>query len=171
VNSNIVPTGTRHLGLNSDNNRWESINVNTANVVGIVNCKILSSNGLDIGLNITPKTDNVSTLGTSDFKWNTVYATTFSGNATSADKLNTNKGSASKPVYFSGGKPVECTGIDNTLIPAASTSTLGGIKVGYGLSIKSGRLDSTIKKINYDTTNGITLSCAEKMVIYTASTT
>ncbi len=37
------------------------------------------------------------------------------GAATSANKLNTNAGSSSKPVYFSGGVPVECTSISASI--------------------------------------------------------
>lgn len=39
----------------------------------------------------------------------TTFSGSLSGNATSADKLNTNAGSKTKPVYFSNGVPVETT--------------------------------------------------------------
>jgi hypothetical protein len=39
------------------------------------------------GLNAIPGADNVSTLGTSSFKWSNVYATTFTGTATQANSL------------------------------------------------------------------------------------
>lgn len=61
---------------------------------------------------VYPGTDEV-TLGTSDNKWVSVYANTFfgdlSGNALTANKLNSNDGSESVPVYFSNGVPVACT--------------------------------------------------------------
>ena len=41
------------------------------------------------------------------------------GNATSADKLNTDKGSASNPVYFLNGIPVACTG---TTVPTGGST-------------------------------------------------
>jgi len=37
---------------------------------------------------IIPWTNNTYTLGNSSYKWSTVYATTFSGNATSANYIN-----------------------------------------------------------------------------------
>jgi hypothetical protein len=39
------------------------------------------------GLNAIPGEDNISTLGTSSFKWSNVYATTFTGIATQSDTL------------------------------------------------------------------------------------
>jgi hypothetical protein len=39
------------------------------------------------GLNAIPGEDNISTLGTSSFKWANVYATTFTGTATQSDTL------------------------------------------------------------------------------------
>ena len=44
------------------------------------------------------------------------------GAATSANKLNTNAGSSSKPVYFSNGVPVECTSIVNVGILSKSVT-------------------------------------------------
>ena len=41
------------------------------------------------------------------------------GNATSADKLNTDNGSASNPVYFKNGVPVACTG---TTVPTGGSA-------------------------------------------------
>ena len=61
-----------------------------------------------------------------------VYATTFhgalAGNATSATSLQTSAGSATMPVYFSDGKPVECSETLSLTAAAASaltTSTAG----------------------------------------------
>ena len=47
-----------------------------------------------------------------------------SGNATSANKLNTNAGSATRPVYFSGGIPVQCNDtLANSISGNAATAT------------------------------------------------
>lgn len=46
------------------------------------------SGNTSVGGYIAPDTDNTYTSGTADYKWSTVYATTFNGNATSADKVN-----------------------------------------------------------------------------------
>ena len=60
--------------------------------------EITSTTLFNSGITITPSTK-------------TITATTFSGNAltaTTASKLGTNAGSSTIPVYFSGGKPVQC---------------------------------------------------------------
>lgn len=75
--------------------------------------------------------------------------------ATSAVKLDTAMaGSATKPVYFSGGKPVACTYELKKTVPAdavftdhtygaATASVLGLVKIGSNLTIASGLLSLT----------------------------
>lgn len=77
------------------------------------------------------------------------------GSATSAVKLDTAMaGSATKPVYFSGGKPVACTYELKKTVPAdavftdhtygaATASVLGLVKIGSNLTIASGLLSLT----------------------------
>lgn len=77
------------------------------------------------------------------------------GSATSAVKLDTaTAGSATKPVYFSGGKPVACTYELKKTVPAdavftdhtygaATASALGLVKIGSNLTIASGLLSLT----------------------------
>lgn len=77
------------------------------------------------------------------------------GSATSAVKLDTAMaGSATKPVYFSGGKPVACTYELKKTVPAdavftdhtygaATASVLGLVKIGSNLTIVSGLLSLT----------------------------
>lgn len=77
------------------------------------------------------------------------------GSATSAVKLDTaTAGSATKPVYFSGGKPVACTYELEKTVPAdavftdhtygaATASALGLVKIGSNLTIASGLLSLT----------------------------
>lgn len=77
------------------------------------------------------------------------------GSATSAVKLDTaTAGSATKPVYFSGGKPVACTYELKKTVPedavftdhtygAATASALGLVKIGTNLTIASGLLSLT----------------------------
>ena len=77
------------------------------------------------------------------------------GSATSAVKLDTaTAGSATKPVYFSGGKPVACTYELKKTVPAdavftdhtygaATASALGLVKIGLNLTIASGLLSLT----------------------------
>ena len=79
------------------------------------------------------------------------------GSATSAVKLDTaTAGSATQPVYFTGGKPAACTytlgasvpsdaKFTDTVytLPAATSSTLGGVKVGSNISLSSGTISLT----------------------------
>lgn len=77
------------------------------------------------------------------------------GSATSAVKLDTaTAGSATKPVYFSGGNPVACTYELKKTVPAdavftdhtydaATASALGLVKIGSNLTIVSGLLSLT----------------------------
>lgn len=77
------------------------------------------------------------------------------GSANSAVKLDTaTAGSATKPVYFSGGKPVACTYELKKTVPAdavftdhtygaATASVLGLVKIGSNLTIASGLLSLT----------------------------
>lgn len=52
-----------------------------------------------------------------------VSANQFEGSATSAGKLNTNAGSATQPVYFSGGVPVKTTHTLGASVPADAKFT------------------------------------------------
>lgn len=76
--------------------------------------------------------------------------------AASANKLNTNAGSATHPVYFSNGIPVATTytleasvpsGAKFTdtvyTLPPATASVLGGVKVGSNISVTSGTISLT----------------------------
>lgn len=54
------------------------------------------------------------------------------GNATSADKLNTDKGSTSNPVYFLNGVPVACTG---TTVPTGGSTGQALIKDSNGNAV------------------------------------
>ena len=77
------------------------------------------------------------------------------GSANSAVKLDTaTAGSATKPVYFSGGKPVACTYELKKTVPAdavftdhtygaATASAFGLVKIGSNLTIASGLLSLT----------------------------
>lgn len=53
----------------------------------------------------------------------TKFIGSLSGNASSATKLTTNAGSATNPIYFSGGKPVACTYSLNKTVPADAKFT------------------------------------------------
>ena len=93
------------------------------------NTKITSLSLLDgiIG-DLNPKVTTTYNLGTSSLKWSNVYATTFngtlSGNAATATALTSNAGSSTVPIYFSGGKPVQCsTTLGVSITGNAATAT------------------------------------------------
>ena len=53
----------------------------------------------------------------------TLWAGNFTGNSSSATKLTTDAGSATNPIYFSGGKPVACTYSLNKTVPSNAVFT------------------------------------------------
>ena len=57
---------------------------------------------------INPLVNNSLNLGSASLKWANIYATTFNGTATTANKLSVDAGSSTQPVYFSNGVPVAC---------------------------------------------------------------
>ena len=58
---------------------------------------------------IIPTVNSTYSLGSTDYKWNNIYANNFNGNADSATKLTSNAGTSTNPIYFTGGKPEACT--------------------------------------------------------------
>jgi hypothetical protein len=65
---------------------------------------------INIDGNITPNSNDKYNLGSNNKKWKNIYATTFNGNASTADKLNLtqNPGNPTTPVYFDNGLPTVC---------------------------------------------------------------
>lgn len=69
---------------------------------------------------------------------------TIYGNATSANKLNTNAGSASQPVYFSNGIPVAITGsLSNNAASATKLLNARNFKIGNTSKSFNGTADVT----------------------------
>ena len=63
------------------------------------------------------------------------FSGSLSGNASSATKLGTDAGSATNPVYFSGGKPVACTYSLSKSVPSDAKFTDTTYSAGSGLSL------------------------------------
>ena len=79
---------------------------------------------------------------------------TTAGTADVAIKLNTNAGSATQPIYFSGGKPVAITGaIANDTTGNAATTTK--LQTARGISITGG---ASAKAVSFDGTKDISLN-------------
>lgn len=123
-----------------------------------------------------------------------VTATNFIGNASSASKLGTaTVGSATKPMYLNGGTPTACTytlaqnvtsaskltdttysastGLslskDNKFsINAATSSTIGGVKIGSGITVDTGGTIS-LTKTNVTNALGYTPPTADTNTHYT----
>ena len=97
--------------------------------------------------NILPASNNAYSIGTSSNKWNNIYATTFTGNlsgtASAASKLSTSAGSATQPVYFSGGKPVACTYTLGKSVPSDAKFT--DTTYGVATATANGLMSSTDK--------------------------
>lgn len=73
---------------------------------------------------------------------------TIYGNATSANKLNTNAGSTSQPIYFSNGVPVAITGtlgnnISGNAASATKLQTARNFKIGSTSKSFNGTADVT----------------------------
>ena len=124
----------------------------------------------------------------------TNFIGTLQGNANSASKLGTaTVGSATKPMYISGGTPTECTytlaqnvtstskltdttysastGLslskDNKFsINAATSSTIGGVKIGSGITVDTGGTIS-LTKTNVTNALGYTPPTADTNTTYT----
>lgn len=93
--------------------------------------------------------------GKSDTNHTHLYAGSSSvgGVATSAEKLNSNAGSATQPIYFSNGVPVNTKYELNATVPSgakftdtvytlpnATSAVLGGVKVGTNVSVDDGTI-------------------------------
>lgn len=124
----------------------------------------------------------------------TKFIGTLQGNASSASKLGTaTVGSATKPMYLNGGTPTECTytlaqnvtsaskltdttysastGLslskDNKFsINAATSSTIGGVKIGSGITVDTGGTIS-LTKANVTNALGYTPPTADTNTTYT----
>lgn len=72
----------------------------------------------------------------------------WSGTAASANKINTNKGSATKPVYFQNGVPAECSSVDLNATSATKASKLSNTSA----------IGSATKPV-YFTANGVPAEC------------
>ena len=174
---------------------------NTTNYPGMAINKIYAFGGA--GWNIPSNMAANGHLYSYDYNQNATFpanitATNFigtlQGNANSASKLGTaTVGSATKPMYISGGTPTECTytlaqnvtstskltdttysastGLslskDNKFsINAATSSTIGGVKIGSGITVDTGGTIS-LTKTNVTNALGYTPPTADTNTTYT----
>lgn len=121
----MVPASNNAYNIGSASNYWATGYINTLYVAG---------NAYANGSNRIPTTGN--TTGTIGSATVPVYSdngvlktiTSYSGNAataTTASKLSRNAGSATKPIYFSGGVPVQCNDtLEVSISGNAATATV-----------------------------------------------
>ena len=98
---------------------------------------------------------NLSIATTTNHTHSYAGSSSVGGAATSANKLNTDKGSSTNPVYFSGGVPVACTYSLNATVPSGAkfTDTTYGANNGVGLSGTT-FYNTGVRSIATGTTNG-----------------
>ena len=72
---------------------------------------------------------------TNGCKSNYGFTGDLAGNASSATKLGTDAGSATNPIYFSGGKPAACTYSLNATVPSGAKFTDTTYSAGTGISL------------------------------------
>ena len=131
-----------------------------------------ASNSVTEGFTPSTVTDSLYTTTTLSFQpsTGTVRATKFKGalignadTATSAATLQTNAGSATQPVYFSGGKPIQCSG---TLAYSISGNAATATRLQTARSINGTNFDGTgnITTTNWGTSRTLTIGGTSKSV-------
>ena len=151
---------------------------NSANAVKIENKSDSSTTGYLVGVSTTGEPYQ-SLYATSKISFNTstglftatTFSGAFSGNATSATSLQTSAGSATMPIYFSGGKPVQCSGtlgLNATSASKLTTSSAGSatmpVYFSNGIPVAITSLDfpdSTRHGSVYVDKSGISISTSE----------
>ena len=151
---------------------------NSANAVKIENKSDSSTTGYLVGVSTTGEPYQ-SLYATSKISFNTstglftatTFSGAFSGNATSATSLQTSAGSATMPVFFSGGKPVQCSGtlgLNATSASKLTTSSAGSatmpVYFSNGIPVAITSLDfpdSTRHGSVYVDKSGISISTSE----------
>lgn len=140
------------IGGTSGNLLWKGKRVLDNDDLTAINTAINSKGTSNLTIGTTSTT---AAAGNHTHKY--AGASSAGGSATSAVKLDTaTAGSATQPVYFTGGKPTACTytlgksvpsdaKFTDTVytLPAATSSTLGGVKVGSNISVSSGTISLT----------------------------
>lgn len=112
--------------------------VHSFNARGYTLTPIQEASGAYDAISITCSVNNHGTIGSSTNKWKAVYATTFYGDVSgSATSLTTNDGSATNPVYFSGGVPVACTYSLNKTVPSDAVFTDTTYSAGDNMTLSS----------------------------------
>lgn len=109
---------------NETSDKWE-ITTDGTNYSVIGDASSLPNN-TSIAGNLTPTTDNTLNIGSSSFKFNTVYATTFNGQATTAQYADLAENYQADKAYEPG-TVVEFGGAEEVTIAAPGSSRIAGV--------------------------------------------
>jgi hypothetical protein len=109
---------------NETSDKWE-LTTDGTNYSVIGDASALPGN-TTIGGNLTPTTDNTLNLGSSSFKFNTVYATTFNGQATTAQYADLAENYQADKAYEPG-TVVEFGGAEEVTIAAPGSARIAGV--------------------------------------------
>jgi hypothetical protein len=112
------------LRWNETSDKWE-LTTDGTNYSVIGDASALPGN-TTIGGNLTPTTDNTLNLGSSSFKFNTVYATTFNGQATTAQYADLAENYQADKAYEPG-TVVEFGGAEEVTIAAPGSARIAGV--------------------------------------------
>ena len=97
-------------------------------------CLKPNTNSSDITLTLPSATGTLALVGDNNHTHSYAGSSSAGGAATSANKLNTNAGTATNPVYFSGGVPVACTySLQRTVLPNYSVNSSNTANYPYHL--------------------------------------
>ena len=114
---------------------YGNISGNASTATKLATARTISLTGSVTGSGTFDGSGNLSIATTTNHTHNYAGSSSAGGAATSANKLNTDKGSATNPVYFSGGVPVACTYSLNATVPSnakfTDTNTWRGITDSY----------------------------------------
>ena len=126
-----IPTKCTGLDLDTTGNAATATRWATARTIGITD-----ADGTNSGTAVTIDGTKDATL-----KLPATIKANLTGNATSANKLNSNAGSATVPVYFDGGVPNACTSLSlNTTGSAATLTTARNLTImDYSLTYEGGK--------------------------------
>lgn len=163
----FIGSGEAHTGLSDAlglSSSEDLFLVSDVNVVMYAGCQTVANRQgvqLTTAGNFHPLATNTQTLGTSSLKWNNVYATTFTGNATSASKLATARtitltGSVTGSGSFDGSGDLSITTTTNHTHNYAGSASAGGaansVKTNLVIKLNGGSTEGT----NLFTFNGST---------------
>ena len=123
-----ITQALKNLGITATAAELNYVDGVTSNIQTQLDGKAASSHGTHVTFSTTkPVVAGTAAVGTASTVARSDHVhpaqTSVSGNAGSADKLNTNAGSATQPVYFSNGVPVKTTYTLGASVPSGAKFT------------------------------------------------